>query len=86
VDINRAGETIRENTKISAEESLGYYEFKKHRQWFVKDSKNLLDQRGKKRKFNLLHDPSEINGDKLKNKRRESSRNFRISVISERQY
>jgi hypothetical protein len=36
VDINRAGETIRENTKISVEESLGYYEFKMHRQLFDK--------------------------------------------------
>jgi hypothetical protein len=31
VDINRAWETIRENIKISAEEGLGYYEFKKHK-------------------------------------------------------
>jgi hypothetical protein len=31
VDINRAWETIRENIKISAEASLGYYEMKKHK-------------------------------------------------------
>jgi hypothetical protein len=30
VDIKRAWETIRENIKISAKESLGYYELKKH--------------------------------------------------------
>jgi hypothetical protein len=30
VDINRAWETIRENIKISAKESLRYYELKKH--------------------------------------------------------
>jgi hypothetical protein len=30
VDINRAWETARENIKISAKESLGYYELKKH--------------------------------------------------------
>jgi hypothetical protein len=31
VNINRAWETIRENTKISVKESLGYYELKKHK-------------------------------------------------------
>jgi hypothetical protein len=30
VEINRAQETIRENIKISAKDSLGYFEFKKH--------------------------------------------------------
>jgi hypothetical protein len=36
VDINtrRACETIRENIKISAKESVGYYELKKHKPWF----------------------------------------------------
>jgi hypothetical protein len=34
VDINRAWETIRENIKISAKESLDYYELKKQKQWF----------------------------------------------------
>jgi hypothetical protein len=33
-DINRALETIRENIKTSAKESLGYYELKKHKPWF----------------------------------------------------
>jgi hypothetical protein len=31
VEINSAWETIRENIKISAKESLGYYEMKKHK-------------------------------------------------------
>jgi hypothetical protein len=31
VDINRAWETIRENIKISAKKSLGYYELKRHK-------------------------------------------------------
>jgi hypothetical protein len=57
LDINRAWETIRRNIKISAEESLGHYELKKHKPW--------------------LQDPSEINGDNLKNIRREASRHFR---------
>jgi hypothetical protein len=32
VNVNSAWETIRENIKISAKESLGYYEMKKHAQ------------------------------------------------------
>jgi hypothetical protein len=34
VDINRACEAIRENIKMSAKKSLGYYELKKHTPWF----------------------------------------------------
>jgi hypothetical protein len=34
VFINRIWETIRENIKISAKESLGYHELKKHKPWF----------------------------------------------------
>jgi hypothetical protein len=34
VNINRAWETIREYIKISANESLGYFELKKHKPWF----------------------------------------------------
>jgi 50S ribosomal subunit-associated GTPase HflX len=34
VEINSAWETIRENIKISAKESLGYFELKKHMPWF----------------------------------------------------
>jgi hypothetical protein len=33
-DINRAWVTIRENIKISAKESFGYYELKKIKPWF----------------------------------------------------
>jgi hypothetical protein len=31
LEINSAWQTIRENTKISVKESLGYFELKKHR-------------------------------------------------------
>jgi hypothetical protein len=34
VEINRAWEMIRENIKMSAKESLGYCELKKHKLWF----------------------------------------------------
>jgi hypothetical protein len=69
-------ETIRENIKISAEESLGYYELKQHKPWFDKGSSKLLDQR-KQAKLQWLQDPSEINGDNLNNVRRKTSRHFR---------
>jgi hypothetical protein len=34
VEINIIWETIRKNIKISAKESLGYYELKQHKPWF----------------------------------------------------
>jgi hypothetical protein len=37
MDINSAWETVEENTKISAKESLGYYELKKHKPWLYKE-------------------------------------------------
>jgi hypothetical protein len=36
VEINSAWETIRENIKISAKESLDYFELKKHKPWLDK--------------------------------------------------
>jgi hypothetical protein len=45
VEINSAWETIRENIKISAKESLGYFELKKHKPWFDNGYSELLDQR-----------------------------------------
>jgi hypothetical protein len=47
VDINRAWETIIENIKISAKESLGYYEMKKHKPRFDEGCSKLLHE-GKK--------------------------------------
>jgi hypothetical protein len=76
VEINSALETIRENIKISAKESLGYFEFKKHKPWFDKGCSKLLDQR-KQAKLQWLQDPSEVNGDNLNNVRHGASRYFR---------
>jgi hypothetical protein len=45
VDINRVLETVKENIKILAEVSLGYYELRKHKPWFDKGCSELLDQR-----------------------------------------
>jgi hypothetical protein len=64
VDINRAREAIRENTKISENGSQGYYKMK-----YNKPCSELLDQR-KQEKLQWLQDQSEINGDNLNNKRR----------------
>jgi hypothetical protein len=50
VEINSAWKTIRENIKISAKESLCYYELKKHKPWFDKGCSKLLDQ-GKQAKL-----------------------------------
>jgi hypothetical protein len=58
VDINRAWETIRENIKISAKESLGYYELKKQKTWSDERCSKFLDQRIQV-KLQWLHDPSE---------------------------
>jgi hypothetical protein len=44
MDINRAWETITENIKISAKESQGHYELKKHKPWFDEECSKLLDQ------------------------------------------
>jgi hypothetical protein len=76
VEINSAWETIRENIKISAKESLGYFEFKKHKPWFDEGCSQLFNQR-KQALLQWLQDPSEINGDNLNNVRHEASRHFR---------
>jgi hypothetical protein len=34
MEINSAWKTIRENIKILAKESLGYFELRKHKPWF----------------------------------------------------
>jgi hypothetical protein len=76
VDINRAWESIRENIKISAKETLDYYELKKHKPGFDEGCSKLLDQR-KQPKLQWLQVPSEINGDNLNDISCEASRHFR---------
>ncbi|PNF34951.1 hypothetical protein B7P43_G18172, partial [Cryptotermes secundus] len=76
VDVNKAWQTIRENIKMSAKESLGYYEPKKHKPWFDEGCSKLSDQR-KQAKLQWLQDPSELHGDNLNNIRSETSRQFR---------
>jgi hypothetical protein len=73
VGINSACETIRENIKTSAKESLGYFELKKHKPWFDEERSELLD-RWKEAKLQWLQDPSEINGDNMDSVTREASK------------
>jgi hypothetical protein len=62
--------------KISAKQSLGYCELKKHKPRFDEACSKLLDLR-KQAKLQWLQDPSEINGDNLRIVKREASRYFR---------
>jgi hypothetical protein len=65
VDINRAGESMRENINISNKGSLGYYELKKHKPWLEERGSELLYQR-KQAKLYWIKGQSKINGDNLK--------------------
>jgi hypothetical protein len=67
---------IRENIKISAKESLGHFELKKHKPWFDEGCPEILVRR-EHAKLRWLQDPSEISRDNLKNVRREASKYFR---------
>jgi hypothetical protein len=44
-DINRAWESIKENIKTSATESVDMHERKQHKPWFDEDCLVILDQR-----------------------------------------
>jgi hypothetical protein len=59
VEINISWETIRDHIKISAKESLGYYEFKKHKPWFNEGCSKLFDQR-QQAKLDFSQAPSKI--------------------------
>jgi hypothetical protein len=76
LDVNRAWGNIRDNIKISAQESLGHYELKQHKPWFNEECSKLLDRR-KQAKFQWLKNPRQTNGDNMDNKRSELSRIFR---------
>ena len=75
-NINRAWENIKENIKISAKQSLGLHELKRHKPWFDEKSLHFLDQR-KQTNMHSVQDPIQNNVDNLKNVRREASIHFR---------
>jgi hypothetical protein len=74
-DINRAWDNIRENSKITAQESLGYCEPKQRKPWFDEGCSKLIDQR-KQAKLQWLQDPSEANEGNVSDVRKEASRHF----------
>jgi restriction endonuclease S subunit len=73
VNVNSAWETIRENIKVLAKESLGYFELKKHKLWFEERYSKILDQR-KQAKPEWLQYPREINGNNMNNIKRVTAR------------
>jgi hypothetical protein len=75
-NINNAWESIRENIKTSAKDNLGYQKLKYNKPWSDDECSKLKDQR-KQAKLQWLQNPNQINGDNLKNLRRETSRTFR---------
>jgi hypothetical protein len=75
-DVNRAGNNITKNIKLSTEESIGFCESKHRKPWFDKECSKLIDRR-KQAKLQWLQDPREANGDILSDVRREDGRHFR---------
>jgi hypothetical protein len=74
--ISRAWESVRENMKIVAMESLGYHELKQHKPWFDEECSKLLDPR-KQVRLQWLQNLSQTNEGNVKNVRHETSRIFR---------
>jgi hypothetical protein len=75
-DINRVWESIKENIKTSAKESLGLHEMQQHNPWFDEECLGTLDQTTQA-KFQWMQNPSQSNLDNLNNVRRDVSRHFR---------
>jgi site-specific DNA-adenine methylase len=75
-DINGVWDSIRENIKSSAKESLGYCESKHRKPRFDEECSKFVDRR-KQAKLLCLYDPSEANEYNLSDVRREGSRHFR---------
>jgi hypothetical protein len=75
-DINGAWNNIRENIKISAQESLSYCESKHRKPWFDEECSQLVERR-KQAKLQRLQDPSEAIEHNLSNVSRGDSRYLR---------
>jgi hypothetical protein len=67
---------MKENSKHSAQESLGLYELKKNKPWFDEECLQFLDRR-KQATVQLLQDPNQSIVDNLNNVRHEANRHFR---------
>jgi len=75
-DVNRASENMKETLNISAEESLGLYEWKQLKPRFGDKCSQYLDQR-KQAKMQWVQDSKQSNVDNLNNVRREASKRCR---------
>jgi hypothetical protein len=73
-DINNAWESIRENIKTSYKHNLGHHRLKCNKPRF--DNCSVLTCLRKQAKLQLLHNPTQMNGDNLKNCTRETKRIF----------
>jgi hypothetical protein len=71
-DINKAWETVTENIRISAKESIGLCESKSYKQWFDEESLKLVDRR-KQAKLQWLQVPSVVNEENRKTKIKSSN-------------
>jgi hypothetical protein len=74
-DINSAWKSITDNIKNSAKENLRYHKLKHNKPWFDDECSKLIDQ-WKQTKLQWLQNPSQINGDNLRNLRHKISRIF----------
>jgi hypothetical protein len=75
-DINRAWENIKENTKITAKQTICLYGRKQHKLWFDERCSQFLGQR-KQAQMQWLQNPNQSNLDNLNNATHETSRHFR---------
>jgi hypothetical protein len=75
-DISRTWESIKEDIKSSAKQSLILHESKQHKPWFYEECLGISDRR-QQAKFQWIQDPSQRNADNLNNVRRDASRHFR---------
>jgi hypothetical protein len=82
-DINRVWDSIRENIKISSQESLGYCESKHCKQWFDEECSKLVDRR-KEAKLQWLQDPRDGNENNLCDARWEAIRHFRNKYLKDK--
>ena len=76
VDINDTWENIRDNIKVEAGESIGYYQVKKKKPWFDEDCSKVGERR-KQAKLKFLQYPTQFRRDNYHNETRETSRTHR---------
>ena len=76
VDNNDTWENIRDNIKVAAGKSIGYYQVQKKKPWLDDDCSNVVERR-KQAKMKFLQDPTQLNRDNYHTERRETSRTLK---------